>query len=232
MAPTRARTIEELSQHLENHMSKINSRFDDLERKYNKIIEENKELKEANNRLQKEMLGLSNHINSLEQYQRNYSVRINNLQLPDNIASDPNKVKEFVYRSAIAPILQGAIEKGDLAGMPSAHQTLELAHVLPGKQGKPKPIIARFLNRNDRALVLRYKKQFAPRDTVTSKHKHPIFEDLTRDSFKLLMRLSNDDRIESAWTMRGVIKYKKAGSNTIYKVDNIFLPFEDHFGAE
>jgi len=231
MAPTsRAKTIEELSQLLDTHMTKINTRFDDLEKRYKQIVTENRDLKEANMRLQEEMTGMKNHLNSLEQYQRNYSVRVNNLQLPDDLASDPHKVKEFVFKKAFAPVFQGAIEKGLIAGMPSAHQTLELAHVLPGPKGKPAPIIARFLNRIDRALVLQNKKEFATREESNKKrYLYPIFEDLTRDTFQLLKRLSNDERTESVWSIRGVIKYKLTGSEQVKKVDNIYAPFEGFF---
>jgi len=231
MAPvSRAKTIEDLSLQIDAHMTKINSRFDELEKRLNQAVADNAELKAANTRLHEEMAGLKNHINSLEQYQRNYSVRVNNLQLPVDVAADPNRVKEFVFRKALAPIFQGAIEKGVLAGMPSAHQTLELAHVLPGPQGKPAPIIARFINRNDRTIILQHKKDFAPRDEANKRRfLFPIFEDLTRDNFQLLKRLGSDERTESVWSIRGTIKYKLTGSEVVKKVDNIYAPFESFF---
>lgn len=234
--PTRGqvKTIDDLATQLESSVSKINTRFDNLEQKLtdtiNRLVDENKELKAANSRLEEEMLGMRNHLNNLEQYQRNSSVRINNLQIPDNISSDPYKVRNFVYNTVIEPVLRGAVDKGELSAVPSANDVLELAHVLPGPADKPKPIITRFKNRLDRATVLRLKKQFAPKDPANkNRQRYPIYEDLTKDNFQLLMKLSRDDRIESAWSIKGQIKYKFKGFDTIHKVENVYVPFEEHF---
>jgi len=65
--------------------------------------------------------------------------------------------------------------------------------VTPCPAGKPKPIITRFKNRLDRAVVLRLKKQFAPKDaTNRNRQRFPIYEDLTKDNFHLLKKLSKD----------------------------------------
>lgn len=217
---------------LEDVSLEINSRFDKLEKTLSDVLKENAVLKETNKRLETEMLGMRNHMNTLEQYQRNWSVRINNLELPEDVASDPYKTRDYVFDKAFKPIFRGAIEKGDIAGMPTAQNTIEIAHVLPGQTGKAKPIIARFLYRNDRATILKNKREFTPRSGGNrGKPDYTIFEDLTRDSFSLLKRLLADDRVEAAWSLRGQLKYKLVGSGEIRKIDNIYLPFGSHFNT-
>jgi len=228
------KTIEDLATQLENSVSKITLRFDGIEQKLaetiSSLVNENKELKAANTRLEEEMLGMRNHLNNLEQYQRSSSVRVNNLRIPDNITNNPYEVRNFVYNTVFEPIFQGAVEKGELSAIPSADSVLELAHVLPGPADKPKPIITRFKSRLDRAVVLRLKKQYAPKDPVNrNRQRYPVYEDLTKDNFQLLMKLSKDDRVESAWSIKGQIKYKFKGFDTIHKVENVYVPFEEHF---
>lgn len=232
MAPTvtRNKSIDDLYNQYETANNNINKRFDALEAKFVKVLEENELLKATNTKLEKEMLGMRNHLNNLEQYQRNYSVRINNLQLPEEIIEDPYKVRDHVYSKVMLPILRGAVEEGHLAGVPNAHQLLEVAHVLPGADGKPKPIIARFLNRNDRSVVLKCKKKFATRAPSNNrKSAYPIYEDLTRDTFSLYKRIMADERSVSVWSIRGQIRYKLSDSDTVKKVDNVYLPFESYF---
>jgi len=178
--------------------------------------------------LTQEVSRLKNKLNQVEQHGRNYSIRINNLPIPDNIAEEPYLVRDFAFKTAVAPILRGAVDEGKLAGMPTAASTIELAHVLPGAPGKPRPIIMRFFNRNDRALVLRHRKQFAVKDN-NGRYSYPIYEDLTRDTFQLMRKLSGDDRVEACWTVRGQIRYRCTGSTETKKVDNIFKDFQDHF---
>jgi len=227
---TRAKTIEDLSQQIESFMVKINSRFDDFERKFLAVSRENAELRDTCCNLAKENLGLKNQLNTLEQYQRNYSVRINNIQLPDAISNDPFKVRDYVFDHAIVPVLRGAVADGALLTLPTAEQTLEVAHQLPGRDDRPKPIIARFLNRNFRALVMQLKKKYATRDPTNNRRQaYTIFEDLTRDSFALFKKLLNDERTESVWSIRGQIRYKLTGNDLVKKVDNVYLPFDSYF---
>jgi len=227
--PTRAKTIDELSVIIHDLKADLTGRFDALDRKLADVIQENAALRETNSKLNAELSGMRSHLNSIEQHQRNYSIRINNLQLPDNISQDPRKVRDHVFETALAPILRGAVEQGDLPTMPGP-SIIELAHILPGPDNKAKPIIARFVSRLDRALVFKHKKQYAPKETTNRKRLlFPFYEDLTRDSFSLMRRLNADDRTESAWSVRGQIKYKLVGSGIIKKVDNVYGSYEEFF---
>ncbi len=55
-----------------------------------------------------------------------------------------------------------------LATVPDIEQLLEVAHVLPGPVGFPKPIIIRFYNCNLRDICFRLKKFYAPKEEARS----------------------------------------------------------------
>jgi hypothetical protein len=123
--------------------------------------------------------------------------------------------------SPSSPALQGAVEAGEVLHLPSVDEPLEVAHVLPGKEGSNKPIIARFYNRYLRSVCLRYKREFAERTTRregiagsgggTESGRagrggedrgwvaFPFFEDLTRANFAKMRSLAKDERVQSSW---------------------------------
>ncbi len=111
---------------------------------------------------------LENRINNLEQYNRSWSARAMNIPLSEQEASDNNAVAAKVYDLLLLPILKGAVERKHLTAVPTVDQLLEIAHVLPGKAGYPKPVIMRFYNRNGKELIFKLKKFHSPRETNSS----------------------------------------------------------------
>jgi hypothetical protein len=107
---------------------------------------------------------LENRINNLEQYNRSWSARAMNIPLSEQEASDNNTVAAKVYDLLLLPILKGAVERKQLTAVPTVDQLLEIAHVLPGKAGHPKPVIMRFYNRNVKELIFKLKKFHSPRE--------------------------------------------------------------------
>ena len=69
-------------------------------------------------------------MNSIEQYNRSWSIRINGLAMTSEEEKDGNLVKRKVYDHLLLPILQGAVEQGDLTDVPPVEKVLEAAHVL------------------------------------------------------------------------------------------------------
>jgi len=119
-----------------------------------------------------------NKTNSLEQYNRKWSVRINNVTLPNGDDTDTPIVMETIYKKALLPILEGALSTGLIKKIPACDELLETAHILPAKNNdRPKPIIARFYSRNMRAMIFRLKKEYATYDSSpptnsSSHHTH------------------------------------------------------------
>jgi hypothetical protein len=242
-------TVESLAKQLKATDAKIAS----LEAKLSDVLEVNKNLK-ADLKVKDKTIedlgsGYSNLVsrcNELEQYNRSWSVRIFNIPLTEEEEKDGTATRDKAYDLALLPILQGALESGEISTIPSAEELLEVAHVLPGKPGSNKPIIARFYNRGLRTLCLRRKKEFAtktPRapaaagaSTRTSaggataavgseeggKYSYPFYEDLTKAAFLKMRALSSDPRVLSCWSINGQLRFKLTESSTVQRVHSIF----------
>jgi hypothetical protein len=180
---------------------------------------------------------LENRVNNLEQYHRSWSARAMNIPLSEEEERDNQKVADKVYNILLLPILRGAVERKLISTVPPIEQLLELAHVLPGKAGQPKPVIMRFLNRNVKEVVFKMKKFYAPREESRSgggasqgasggepagsgggvgegggfegrgKYLFPLYEDLTRGTFQKMRAIANDSRVKSCWSVKGQIKF-------------------------
>ena len=156
--------------------------------------------------------------------------------------ADPSTVIDKVYRLALLPILEGAVQDGELNEVPSADQVLEVAHVLPGKQGLPKPVIMRFYNRNLRNLVFKHKRDHAPRAAATGtgprggggargterpgKHLFPLYDDLTRINYAKMKAIGQNERVQACWSVRGQLRFKLLDSDTVRKVVSVFDPID------
>jgi hypothetical protein len=177
--------------------------------------------------------------NSLEQYNRSWSVRLNNIHLPNGDKTETYTVMQTVFDKALRPIFEGAKNRGLITTIPDFDDVLETAHILPAKASdRPKPIIARFYSRNIRNMVFRLKKELAPTTTITTKGgetrtvlKYPIYEDLTKPAHQLLQDLLKDPRTGPVWTIGGHIRYRLKGDDTVRKVVSVFDSVEDILGS-
>jgi DNA repair exonuclease SbcCD ATPase subunit len=170
---TKLTSVETLSKQVKAMDTKIAS----LEAKLVDVLETNKTLKaeiqakdKALDNLSSSYTNLVSRCNELEQYNRSWSVRVFNIPLSDKEEKDRTTTKEKTYELAFLPILQGALEAGEISAIPSAEELLETAHVLPSKPGSIKPVIARFYNCSLHTLCLRRKRDFAtktPRGPAT-----------------------------------------------------------------
>jgi len=173
-------SLQEMMKDMSKQLTSINTKLERMETIetevrglkviLNDLKAENKELKaeaRATERKLQEMNERNNHLenrlNSLEQHHRGWSARVLNIPLSKEEETDNIKVRDKVYIHALLPILRGAVEKNLLQAIPTAEQLLEVAHILPGPAGQPKPVIMRFYNRNVRDLCFRLKKHYAPR---------------------------------------------------------------------
>jgi uncharacterized protein YoxC len=209
------------------------------------LTEENKELKtaikqkdEQLSQMAASMCSLEEKVNNLEQHHRGWSARAHNIPLSSAEEANPSAVIDKVYRLALLPILEGAHLAGELRVIPTADEVLEVAHVLPGKQGYPKPVIMRFYNRNLRNLVFKHKRDSAPRAAVPSagrggggserlgKLLYPLFDDLTRINYAKMKAIGNDERVQACWSVGGQIRFKLHDSDVVKKVNSVFDPLD------
>jgi hypothetical protein len=144
--------LEDLVKGYKVDLANINTKLDTL-------LSENAALKKLVADRDQEIEGLKLHVNELEQHNRSWSVRILGLPLTTTEEKSSLLVREKVYETVIRPILEGAVQEGDLQQVPpKANDVIEMAHPLRAKDGAIKPIIVRFFARETRALIFRYKK--------------------------------------------------------------------------
>jgi len=212
------------------------------------LRDENKELKaqitekdKVINDMGKSIAGLEDKLNSVEQHHRGWGARVLNVKVSDAEAADPAVMIEKVFNLALRPILEGAVRAGRLAEVPPAHKVLEIAHVLPGRPGVPRPIIMRFFSRNVRSLCFQFKKDFAPREQVQrggassdqledvsrkGRFVYPLYDDLTKPTLMKMRAIQQDDRVMACWTVNGKIHFRLKDSEVVRKVVSIQDPLD------
>jgi len=188
--------------------------------------------------MSKSVAGLEEKLNSVEQHHRSWGARVLNVQVSDAEAACPTAMINKVYDLVLRPILLGAVQSGRLDAVPPAGQVLEVAHVLPGKPGQPRPIIMRFFSRNIRSLCFQFKRDFAPRDPVhgteggrdgsekRGRFSYPLYDDLTKPTLNKMRAISQDERVQACWTVNGRIHFKIKDSDQVRKVVSIQDPLD------
>jgi hypothetical protein len=144
---SRADKLDEILERLSS-LNGIAAKLGKLEAMLEAMQAENKQLKETVSQQNTEIMWLKDRLNSLEQHGRSFSVRVNNLPLDGVDERDPPAVIKKVFDSEFLPILQGAASKQAISAVPSCYEMIEMAHPLPGRGDRPKPIIVRFFNCN------------------------------------------------------------------------------------
>jgi len=199
------------------------------------LKKKDKQLEDMNEKVN----SVETRLNNLEQHHRGWGARVLNIPLTSDEEQQPDIVINRVFNLAIKPVLEGAARAGKLHAVPAAEQVLELAHVLPGKPGMPKPIIMRFINRNLRDLVFRLKRDFAEReepasargetagsDTKVGRFRYPLFDDLTKANLAKMRAIRQDERVLACWTVGGQIRFKLKDSEGVRKVTSIMDPID------
>ena len=222
-----------------NQLRDTDARFDKLESLFMASQKENAILKNLVVNKDSEILHLKNRINDIEQHNRSCCARIFNIPI-DGEENDPQNVMRQLYNKLLLPILQGAVERKRLHSVPSCDQIIQTAHVLPGKDNRPKPIFIRFFHHHIKIMIMQLKKDFAPRSNITppasansssSSPKprpllYPIYDDLTRDAFTLMRALNSHRSVQSCWSAGGVIKYRLIDDSIIRRVSSIYASVE------
>jgi len=226
-------------------VDKIEAEVKDLKTLIVSLRDENKELKgqlkekdKVIDDMSKSVAGLEEKLNSVEQHHRSWGARVLNVQVSDAEAADPAAMIVKVYNTALRPMLEAAVRAGKLSEVPPASQVLEVAHVLPGKPGHPRPIIMRFFSRNIRSLCFQFKRDFAPREqsggqragegqeSARGRFAYPLYDDLTKPTLNKMRAIAQDDRVQACWTVNGKIHYKLKDSENVRKVVSIQDPLD------
>lgn len=187
-------------------------------------------------------------IDKREQYARNWSIRINHLNVPPRLIERLGlslAVMHTAYQRIIAPVLHKVLQNWNLhefgvQGVPALLDLLENGHFL-GKKWKvqgtniegPQTIIIRFVSRWWRNLFLKNKRFNMPKPTYEecARFKVKYFfvtPDLTAMNFNYLMTLKNDPRIQSVWTQDGQFRFKlKTNLNKVWQASDTLMSLDE-----
>jgi hypothetical protein len=224
--------MERLQAEMNSKLSALVEEVRSLSGALKQVKDENEQLKQKVENQADEIADLRNELNERELHARSWSIRVVNLPLPEGRETDNRVVMETVYKELVVPILEGARASGEVQDIPSCDNIIEVAHILPGKTAK-KPVIVRFHSRYWRSLLFKHRKEHAPREAPAPagssrpRMKYSFFEDLTKATFRQLKKIQADERVESAWTVSGVIRFKVTGDNSIYRVTSIYDSVDD-----
>jgi len=221
----------------------VESKIDKLQKALEAATAENAGLREENEKLKKELEAnqsmteaVRNHAEAVERHQRSWSIRIQGVPLTMAEERDMGLTMAKVYKLALEPILRGAVESGAIRQVPDFDQLLESAHVLPGKQGAAKPIIARFRTRFWKSLCFKHRKDHAVRvqeqsggarakkpqgEETRSKYQFPFYDDLTKATYTKMLELQADPRVQSCWSINGYLRFKLKSGPSVKKVNSV-----------
>ena len=235
----------------------IEAEVKDLKTLIVSLRDENKELKaevkqkdiQLDN-MQQTVNGLESRLNNLEQHHRGWGARVLNVPISEAEESDTEATINKVFNLVLRPILEGAVSAGRLPAVPSATQVLEMAHVLPGRPGSPKPIIMRFFSRHIRNICFQFKRDFGAREPETGasgasqregdpnrngsregsarrgRFCFPLYDDLSKQTLLKMRAISQDERVSACWTVNGSIRFKLKESDSVRKVVSVMDPLE------
>ena len=208
-------------------------KLDRMEQHMEEIRTENRQLRAALAAKDGEIHDLNHRLNELEQYTRGSSIRVLNVPLTYEEECNNSAVADKLYNLVLLPLLNGAMETGAITHIPTKEQLIEKAHILPGKAGEHKPIIARFYNRELRSVCFQHKKEFAERvpssNTAGERSKEragkycfPFYKDLTKANFLMMRAIGAHKDVQSCWSINGQLKFKMVDSTTVRKVSSIY----------
>ena len=137
---------------------------------------------------------------ALEQYNRRDNLKV------FGMTEDPaeNTIEKVI---SLCSHIDAKVEERDIS----------IAHRLPTRNGRVKPIIVKFSRRVAKIDVMRNKKKLREEQSDIR-----VFEDLTKPRSTFLNLMKTDKNLASVWTKEGVIFYKWHDNERVYKLNNLY----------
>jgi hypothetical protein len=202
----------------------IEQKIDSVEAALHDLRKENSVLREELAAKDIVISSLSEQLNKVDQAARSASVRI--IGLPINSDTTQQEVAKIVFDAIIHPIFLAAKTAGELPNATFApHFLINNVFSIPAKKGQACPVILTLSSQFFRGLLFKYKKTALPSEhDPVSKRDRPkflIFEDLSPPNFNHLRALAKDDRVKSAWSFGGQLRFRLHTSETVYRVRSL-----------
>ncbi len=216
---------------MEAAITAINNKLDLMCSKLDKLDTMENELKEARGEIaalrseliqrDKKIAEITNQLNHLDQQSRCNTIRI--VGLPVQANTPQADVIDKAYNLLLKPILQGAVNAGDIPELPTPFMLVDTAFTIPSKNPSSSTVIIKLSHSRLRAAIFKYKKEHAPRGPVPHLNNKilptlAIYEDLTKTNSAYLRNLSSDDRVSAAWTYGGQIRFRLHTSERTLRV--------------
>ena len=146
----------------------------------------------------------------LESYNRRDNLRI--LGIPECLEGENNREN---FDTTIAKV----VEISHDIGANVRASDISIAHRLPSRSNRGKPIIVRFARRIAKINLLRNKKKMADKEGLKN---ISVFEDLSKARVNFIKMMKSDCRIKSAWTRESVIHYVWKADERLYRIDGLY----------
>lgn len=199
----------------------------------NMKIEELKSLITEAASYNKRLSELELYCNANEQYNRNWSVRVFGVEVPESLILShgiDGACMIHVYNKIILPVLSKKLDS-----VPECFDLLSNGHFVgAGKGNHPRTIIIRFRSRYFRNLFLRSKFEHLPTPTSAEVAKgisyFGVYPDLTSKNHSYLMALKRDPRTKSCWAFDGSLRFVLEGdtSNNVFFIQDINISPEEN----
>ncbi|CAG2206691.1 unnamed protein product [Mytilus edulis] len=182
---------EKVEQHFKSEVSRLSKRIDSVEFDNANILEKNANLHKENRLLKEEIENTGKRAteamelsNWNEQYSRKKNIKIFDF---------PEKKGERLPHSFFQEISK--------LGVKIEPSEIVAAHRIPGKNGKPRPILVKFMRMESKISILRNRK------LINEKLEVRISDDVTKLNQGLLNRLYLHEDVNSAWYFNGLFPY-------------------------
>ena len=101
--------------------------------------------------------------------------------------------------------MRKVVDIANIIGASVTANDISIAHRLPSRADKEKPIFVKFVRRIGKIDLLKNQKELAKKPNV----QHvKVFEDLSAPGVKFFNPMKSDQRVEKVWTRKGVIYYQ------------------------
>ena len=136
----------------------------------------------------------------LEQYNRRDNLKV--FGMPEDSAE--NTIKKVI---SLCSHLDAQVDERDIS----------IAHRLPTRNGRVKPIIVKFSRRVAKIDIMKKKKKLREEQSDIR-----VFDDLTKPRTNFFNLMKTDKNLASVWTKEGVIFYKWHDNERVYKLNNLY----------
>ena len=179
------RVDEKLDEKIDDKMGAMSDRIDTLTLENVNLREEIDKLKTQiteNGNIAKAAMQRA-HMN--EQYSRKNNIKI--MGVPEDGDEPEDRLIHNVQQ-----ILQ------QMAGVVLEAGKIMVIHRIPGKSGLPKPVLLKLTNNNEKAKIMRKRKEM-------KNGGYRLVDDVTKDNTKLINKLNEHKDIDSAWYFNGSV---------------------------